>query len=267
MLTVADVVEHYLQEFGYDFIDGKSSDFFRSDALDEALLNGPEALVKHLKACFYHPDASLLTQNHVLSLRELGQTLVDEAEHVPFGSLAHAISRRNNVVITLCPMTQVGDGKAIRYQRITNDGHEEFIFYRPSLDTKSCLHQETRYAVAHELAHVALSHPPGAVGDVSREQEIEADSLATMFLHLHGAPVCRTTPSSSELDAIHEKTLLSESTRKLIMESISGDLGARRATSTSQGSHSLDDVRRVVRQYKNDQVFRSECEEFFSTTL
>ncbi len=201
----------YLQDFGYTLRDGCVMHDFLGLSVWESIAGDDVPLIcEGLRKFWAHPYSPQLGADKLKSLILIGRALTAEAEHVPFGSLACAIGRKLDTTITLWSFNKMDQssagGRAIRYRLSPGNRSEEIILFAPSSNHPSSLDFETRYAVAHELAHIALQHPPRLDGPSPQKEEVEAHYLAAIFLRLHGAPADRKAPSQEAMASILMKT-------------------------------------------------------------
>lgn len=228
--TAQDLMAGYLREFRYE-PRSSNSDVMLRDAAFWSLepdQRQPGEIIEFLHRTYFRPDGAAISFARFDELLKYGTDVTKEADHVPFGSLAHAISRQRNCIVTLAPYPPIGRGRAMRVPKrhrvidpITGEQRiirEEFVMYAPTGNgTKSTLDYPTRYAVAHELAHILLGHLASPFGVPDPREEVEAHCLAVILLHSHGAPTGRTAPSLKELDEILLAANLSPADRELVL--------------------------------------------------
>lgn len=274
--TAALMTSLYMGDFGYAFRNGFDLSSLQRDGFWESAIVQRDQVkaADHLKRFFVRQNGPMLTSKKIRELAALGSELVDNADHVPFGSLAHAIGRKLDRSITLWSFdhasmrsNESGPG-AIRYHINGPDGLQEIILYAPSSNGPSTLDFATRYAVAHELAHVVLGHAPRK-GPALPEEEAEAHCLATIFLKLHGAPKDREIPSEEILVPILKSTDLPEDDRRMLLAHLAEvdfipPLGF---TTSVQDEVSMvsdhDDRERIskdIERFYSDSSFRQEVE-------
>jgi hypothetical protein len=148
------------------------------------------------------------SQARLQQILSLGKELVDEAESIPLGSLAHAIARRLNCAVKL---KGIPSGSSSVYVTNFNGVREIHVIYqRADSDDHGSVDVKTRYQVAHELAHLALGHRLRSMDEIgvspesdyhSRE-EIEAHFLACLLMRDHGGPVNRRSAEYHEIDDV-----------------------------------------------------------------
>jgi hypothetical protein len=145
--------------------------------------------------------------NRLAFLVDAGKQIVQAAERVPLGSLAHSIAKGKGCTILLCPMDQqdhvcVGEEELVSLYSRWNDNHREYyIFYNAVPEEPTFRSLRIRYAIAHKLAHIFLEHPL-LDGQATPKQEIEAHILSAVIVLLHGPPVRRLTPNQGEFDSL-----------------------------------------------------------------
>lgn len=276
--TVTDLTLVFLAENGFRFASGQDLDRVRSDQTwDDAYQAADDRdLNARLRHWFVHPSVPSLSEERFQRLWRIAEQVVKDAEQVPFGSLAYAISRYTGRMITLSPFAQLNSEprgrRAIRYHRRTADGPEEFILYAPANGLPSSLDFWTRYSVAHELAHVALDHRPGdGTQPQAAQEEVEAHYLAAVILTQHGAPTQRDIPSDDELHSILSETDLSPLERSAVIDRLraarmeDADPLATFFANDFEGSVSRDPdkirscrgaVARAIKKYDTDSAYR-----------
>ncbi len=266
--TKAMLAAWYLQDFGYTLRDGCTiHDFvnlliWESDRHDDAIIIGEE-----LRRFWSHPYSPQLDALKLKSLISTGELLTAEAEQVPFGSIACAIGRKLDITITLWSFNEMdhsrAGGRAIRYRLSPGGRSEEIILFAPSATHPSSHDFETRYAVAHELAHIALQHPPRLNGPSPQPEEIEAHYLAAIFLRLHGAPIDRSFPSREAMAAILKKTDLPAADQMHILDwlatlvSRSGEPWPE-GTKSPQMSADEQEAESALQMFASDETLRNQ---------
>ena len=283
--TRVDWCRFELAGFGFRKRDGVTlSDIYQDPVWDSSNLT-TGSLRQKLQSWFDHDLLPRMSAQRFRPLFAMAQELVAEAEHVPFGSLACAIALKLDTPITMCPNRSLDTGRrekrAIRYTRRTDVGLEEFIFYAPCLEKKSSLDFWTRFAVAHELAHVALRHPAG--NSRNPQHEVEAHYLAVAFLLLHGAPHQRECPSDQELHHILDETDLSNADKASILERFKQAFSGPNTggfvvppaedeeTLPPDGNSSIDEIRSLVAaglsKWHADSDFQKQIEDSINARL
>jgi len=149
---------------------------------------------------------------------------------VPLGSLAHAVARElENCLISLWPAVQrrEGDKRASVYVAEQGSVVEYLILYGPS-DSETDGDWEIRSAVAHELAHLLLGHPPRTTPKnpvengvpltaEQRHREFEADYYASLLLLWLGTVTERAKPDIEHIeDFLESGELLREEQEQII---------------------------------------------------
>lgn len=273
--TTARAAIYFLSQNGYRLKPDRTRKGLFDDPCWDLPLNSTsdsQALADRLRDYFFHPTkpSSFVTSRKLRRLVDLADGFINEADHIPFGSLASAIGRVLDISITLWPMRadnpKISGTRAIRYTYSSADKIEEIIIYHPSIDGPSTLDFVARYTVAHELAHVALRHEPG--DGVSRQlEEIEAHCLAAVFMAKHGAPTVRTAPSNNELRELLNSTDLGQTEKDALIQQLAEILnesgscvGKSVVVSEATGEEAsvfVPEVTGVVDQFVFDEAFRS----------
>src|SRR5262249_53316954 len=105
------------------------------------------------------------------------------------------------------PNGHLGEERATLFSRWSGDHREYYICYDPWPEGPSFRSLNTRYAIAHLLAHILLEHPLRC-GEGTPDQECEAHLLAAIILLLHPPPVERARPFQDEIIQILEEAEL-----------------------------------------------------------
>jgi hypothetical protein len=273
--TMATIADYFLvREFGHSYQSGYSIDELLTATFWDHALDCCDIQLLHdnLLKRFVPSSTPQMSSGRLAEMIALGRDLSDAASHIPFGSLAHAIAKKLNICITLSPLASMNGAARHRIVHEPTPDElkgsvEELILYRPSVDGPSALDFATRYAVAHELAHIALEHPArmGLAGDpgTSLYEEIEAHSLAAVFVQIHGAPTGRSEPTRAMLVEILKNTDLPPADRNAIIEAISGGaspspLENNQVKAYDLGGSDASLVQDILAKYLADEVYRGE---------
>ena len=197
-------------------------------------------------------------------LEDIANQVVQSAEVFPLGSLTQAISRRRNCLITLWPneslRKKTGNKKAILFPRWNGEQHEYFILYAGSTRSPSQVDEQTRYCVAHELAHILLNHRLQN-GISSQNDEVEAHYLATLFMWLRGRPLQRAKTRFDQVPSVLMSVDLPLEARWSILASFLSFL-SRQLSETDEPSAPLqsDDeetAKQSLKRFLRDEPFRN----------
>lgn len=165
---------------------------------------------------------AIVPNDDIAALFNIASTMSEVAEDVPLGSLASAIAdvRKCTILLRAHKPLNTSENRAVYWYREGRYDREYWILYAPAEGGRSVYDARTRYAVAHELAHVLLDHDLSN-GKPSARDEQEAHVMAAAFLRHQGPPERRNASTFSEVvSVVAESKSLAAATRIAMLREI-----------------------------------------------